>query len=371
MTFLRSCLVRRAIGPALAALVQLTPALAFAQEDSSAAETAAARQLAIDGLKLAQAGNCSEAVDKLERSEKLRHSPIVLGRLGECLINLGRLVEGTETLRRMLREPLPPDPTPALQQAYERAQTALDAAKPRIASLTINVQAPPEAKLSLSVDGNAVPPAMVGVDLPADPGEHVIEATAPGFLKATTRVRVGAGEKQNVSLQLERDPNAPPPGAEPEVPVEGAAPAVPATDPGAASGASGTASFDGSAAPEPPNRVPAYISYGVGAVGLGVGIGFGFAAMSSKTDLEETCPNTVCPPSEQSNLDSAKRSGTISTIGFAVGGVGIALGTILLVTSGGDDREAGRTPGERKAASSGVRARAAVGFGHVQAALDF
>ena len=153
MTFPRRFLTGTALASVFSVCLASVPGLAFAQDDKSATETAAARSLAIEGLKLAQAGNCSEAVDKLERSEKLRHSPIVLGKLGECLVNLGKVVEGTEALRRMLREPLPPDPTPALQQAYERAQAALDSAKPRLAGLTINVKAPSDAKVSVTVDG--------------------------------------------------------------------------------------------------------------------------------------------------------------------------------------------------------------------------
>src|SRR6478736_303751 len=74
-------------------------------EDASAAETATARALAVDGLKLAQANNCADAVPKLERAEKLYHSTMVATRLGECYVSVGRLVEGTEILRKALREP--------------------------------------------------------------------------------------------------------------------------------------------------------------------------------------------------------------------------------------------------------------------------
>lgn len=363
MIFLRSFSARPALVAITVLLSQtLAPLAAHAQDDSSAAETAAARALAIEGLKLAQSGNCNEAVDKLERSEKLRHSPIVLGRLGECLVNLGKLVEGTESLRRMLREPLPPDPSVALQQAYERAQAALDAAKPRIAGLTINVKAPPEAKVSVTVDGEPVPPAAVGIEIPADPGDHAIEATAPGFLKATVRAKVAAGEKQAVSLELERDPNAPLPtagdGAEPAASEDPAAP-----PPSGASAGDGM-SFPNDAVPErEPNRTPAFLAYGVGAVGLGVGIGFGLAAMGAKSDLDSACTNDVCPPDEQDRLDSAKTKGTISTIGFAVGGVGLALGTILLVASSSSEEGSASAPVRRY--------RAMIGPGSIKAAIDF
>src|SRR3954469_6880206 len=108
-------------------------------EDASAAETAAARSLAVEGLKLAQAGDCAAALPKLERAEKLYHATIVASRLGECYVSVGRLVEGTEILRKLLREPQAADAAPAINKALERAQRTLDAAKPRIAGLTIKV----------------------------------------------------------------------------------------------------------------------------------------------------------------------------------------------------------------------------------------
>ena len=102
-------------------------------EEDSAAETAAARTLAVDGLKLAQAGKCDEAIPKLDRAEKLHHSAIVLSRLGECEVSqaqAGR--EGTEMLRKVvLGEALPPSPSPALSKAYEHAQTTLVPPSPR------------------------------------------------------------------------------------------------------------------------------------------------------------------------------------------------------------------------------------------------
>jgi hypothetical protein len=122
---------------------------------------------------------------------------------------------------------------------------------------------------------------------------------------------------------------------------------------------------------ERPSRAPAYIAYGLGAAGLGVGIGFGLSAMSDKNDLDDACVNKVCPPDEQDKLDSAKLKGTISTIGFAVGGVGIALGTILIVSSSGSD-DVGHAPSGRRAGKApDYRLRAMVGPGSVRAALDF
>src|SRR6478736_3088395 len=149
----------------------LHTAPAFAED--SATETAAARSLAVDGLKLAQSGDCTGAIPKLERAEKLHHAPVVASRLGECYVSAGRLVEGTEVLRKVLREPAPADATPAYSKAMERAQHALDVAKPRIGGLTVKVAAVQD--MLIKVDGNAVPGALVDAEIPADPGEHSIE----------------------------------------------------------------------------------------------------------------------------------------------------------------------------------------------------
>ena len=102
----------------------LAPSVVHAQ---SAEDKAAARTLGTEGIKLANAGDCAGAVDKLARAEALYHAPTILGRLGECQVALGKLVEGTENLNRVIREPLPANAPPAYAQARDRAQGVLDA----------------------------------------------------------------------------------------------------------------------------------------------------------------------------------------------------------------------------------------------------
>jgi len=342
------------------------PQVLHAEEDS-ATEIAAARSLAVDGLKLAQAGKCEEAVPKLERSEKLHHSAIVLSHLGECNVSLGKLVEGTEELRKVLREPLPQNPTPALSKAYERAQTVLDSAKPKIAALTISLTkaAPPD--LHLTVDGQAAPATLIDTELPADPGEHTIEASAPGYLKATARVNLSAADKKTVSLKLEPDPNAvvaaprasEAPSAASVAPASSASP-EPASPPGSAPVGESPA----------PNHAAAYVAWGIGAVGVGVGSTFGLIAMKDKHDLVARCGSTSCTPESSGSLDSAKRSGNISTVAFAVGGAGLILGTVLYFTAGGSSSQAGSLANGRHFAGLS-NGRALVGPASVQLAADF
>jgi hypothetical protein len=341
-----------------------TSGVAAAQE-ANAADTAAARALAVEGLKLADAGNCADAIDKLARAEKLHHGPIVLSRLGECSINQGKLVDGTEMLRRVLREALPPNPTPALLKARERAQSALDAAKPKIATLTISVKGPPENALVVTVDGQSVSSALLDAGRPTDPGEHVVDATAPGYLKASKRVTVGAGEKQSVALEIQPDPQA---AAQAAAPPPSGGSAFSNREPAGRTSATPGADL-GTPRSVAPNRAPAYVAWAVGGAALIVGGGFGAIAMKGKSDLDKQCTGTVCPATAQGRLDSATMAGTISTIAVVVGGIGLTLGTVLYVTASPTTASmADRSLARREPA---MRARAFVGLGQLGLAGDF
>jgi hypothetical protein len=208
---------------------------------------------------------------------------------------------------------------------------------------------------------------LVDSELPADPGEHVVEASAPGYLKATARVTLGSADKKTVALKLEADPNAPA-----AVPIGAAA----AVSQGPAVSAAEHPAAVPPAAPPPvpaksPSRAPAYISWGVGAVGVGVGTAFGLMAMKGKQDLDGQCTNDSCPSSSGDAVDSAKRNGNISTIAFAVGGAGLVLGTVLYfsIGSGHGESQAKSPPARGFAGFS--RGRAMVGPGSVQLAADF
>lgn len=335
-------------------------------EDASAAETAAARALAVEGLKLAQANNCVDAVPKLERAEKLYHSAVVASRLGECYVSVGRLVEGTEVLRKVLREPQPADAPPGLAKAMDRAQRVLDTAKPRIAGLTIKVAA--VADMRVKIDGNLLPSALLESEVPTDPGEHSVEATAPGFLKASARISVGDGEKKSVTLTLARDPNAVvtlAPAAD-----KGASP--PTTSPPVSAAAPTRAAAAEPVAPgkREPNRTAAYVSLGIGAAGLAAGGVLGVLTMQSHQDLKDRCPNGRCAQTEQEDLDAAKRLGNFSTIAFGVGGAGVVLGTVLFFSAGSSDVDHARaTPKRRFAGLS--EPRVAIGPREIQFGADF
>lgn len=305
-------------------------ALSFASaaQADEAADTATARALGIDGVTLAEAGRCREAIEKLDRAEKLHHAPTTATRLAECEIEVGRLVVGTERLQRIVREPLAAGAHPAFAAAVARAQKALDAALPRLATLRISVHAPSGVKLAITIDEEPVSEAVLDTARRIDPGSHTVQVRAPGYLPSVLTASLGEGETKSVSLDLHPDPN-------PHLAV------APVDHPTA-----GTSSVGGS-------KLPAIIAFGVGAVGLGLGV-YAATVVDQKADtLATRCdPSRVCPSDVRSDLRDAKTWATVSTGGFIAAGAGVATGIVLLVLASG-----GRVEHDHRAA----RVRPAIG----------
>jgi CheY-like chemotaxis protein len=292
---------------------------ASSRAEDSAADVAAARTFGGDGVTLADAGKCAEAIEKLERAEKLHHAATTAARLGECDIDVGKVVLGTEILQRLLRETLAPNAPPAFVTAHARAQRVLQAALPKIGNLRIAVRVAAGTKVVLSIDGEPVSDVFIDNDRPTDPGAHTVMAKAQGFLPTSSKINLKDGETTTVTLTLEPDPNATVVSAvEPALVASGLSPRRPAD------------------APEPAPRSSntlAYAALGVGAVGILTGAITGGLAVSKASKLSDKCPGKVCQPSAESDLSSAKTLATVSTVGFVVGGVGAAAGLVLLFSS--------------------------------------
>jgi hypothetical protein len=295
-------------------------------QTESAEDKASARVLGTEGMKLADSGDCAAAIPKLDAAEKLYHAPTTLERLGECQVSLGRLVAGTESLNRVVREPLPASAPAAFLSARQRAQQVLTTAMPRIGKLRIHVEGPAPEQVSVTVDGASVPSALFDADRPTDPGSHLVKAAAPGFLDATAQVKLADGQDQAVALRLETDPNAaltppPLPATNPATPPTFATPtALPATSTSTSSSGGG-------------GKGGAFVAFGVGAAGLVVGTVFGVLALSTKSTLDGECVNKACPSNSQPDINALGTRATVSSVGFGVGIVGVVVGTVLLLTS--------------------------------------
>ncbi|HSY24895.1 MAG TPA: hypothetical protein VK841_22375 [Polyangiaceae bacterium] len=189
---------------AAAALVPVARVAHADPNNPTPEDKAAARPFAIEGLRLAQAGDCKGAVDKLERGEALVHAPTTAVPLAQCDIQLGHIVAGTEILNRVINETLPANAPASWAESKQQAKGILDAASPRIGKLRIHVDLPPGVTPNpeVTVDGQLVPNVLLDNDRPTDPGTHRVTARQQGFGSAEADVTLLDGQSKPVALQL-------------------------------------------------------------------------------------------------------------------------------------------------------------------------
>lgn len=206
----KSCVLGRVsivLLPILVAYAALGPGIpkAVAQE-SSVRDTAAARALFEEGVACADAGDWACAADRFERAHALRPSPVIAYNLGHALVELGRLVEGTEILGRLMRDEQVPEAV-RRDAAHVTAQ-----AEPRIGRLSVHVEGPLEA-LRVTVDGVELASSLIGTAAPVDPGAHEVEASRGGEVVARGRVDIAPGASGRVDLSIPPLPPEPAAGA--------------------------------------------------------------------------------------------------------------------------------------------------------------
>jgi hypothetical protein len=204
---------------------------------------------------------------------------------------------------------------PREKVARERAQSL----ERKLARLVLIV--PPASRLPglrVARDGAEVGAPLWGSSLPADPGHHTVVASAPDHRPATLSIDIlpGPGEQALV------------------VPTLADAPATPAE-------AAVVAHADPGAAPLRPNGQPiqhvAAIAAGaVGVVSVALASYFGLHASAELDDsnADRHCQaHNLCDATGVADRSSAQASATISTVLFVVGGVALAGGGALWLTT--------------------------------------
>jgi hypothetical protein len=293
------------------AIVISLPAVAGAEP--SAADKSLATQLFKEGRNLVDQGKVSDGCRKLEESQRLDPGGGTLLNVALCHEKEGRSAtawaEFTEALGMAKKDDR--------RERIELAQSHITALEPTLSHLVIQV--PPASDLpdlEIKRDGGVIRRAAWGSAMPVDPGDHMIEASAPGKTTWKQSVMVGAkGDNKTLSIPtLENAPVAP--AAAPTAPVEAAPAPLQAH----------TAS-----------RSPAgWVAIGFGVAGLGVGSYFGLQAMSDQKKADDECKNDhLCVGDGYLQNQSAIKAANLSTVGFGIGIVGVGVGTVLLLTSGG------------------------------------
>ena len=276
-------------------------ALLFASSSAQAGDPAAAREQVKLGYQLAQDGKCEEAIPHFVESLRLDAKAITLINLASCEEKTAKLADAlghwVEARARAQAEG-----NAAIEGEAEKKAKALE---PRLPKLTVALAGASQATDPEVVrDGVVLGAASMGVALPVNPGAHTLVVRAKDREETSQTVTIAEGESKLVQLKL---------GAPKKASVASGPVAAPATAGG------GTSPL-------------VYIGFGTAIAGVAVGAITGVLAFGKASTAKDGCPNVNdCSPAGMDAVNSGRTLGTISTIGFIVGGVGAAVGVYGLV----------------------------------------
>jgi hypothetical protein len=256
-----------------------------------------AEQLFSDGKALMEAGKIDAACPKLQESYRLDKGGGALLLLGICHESQGLFATAWGELRGALA---------AAKHANRLdriavAQAHLAQVAPRVPHVAIVVPAADTTPaLDVRLDGVSLKAASYGVALPVDPGQHDVEASAPGKIGWKTTMNIAPGQA---------DANVVVPPLQPS--VESARTAAP-------SGRGESIA----------------IASGAAVVWLGLSAFWGIRALSAENRKPVACQSTDfrCVSNSRDDENERNRMAAWSTVAGAIGGAAAGTAVFLWIT---------------------------------------
>jgi hypothetical protein len=253
-------------------------------------ERAAAEALFREARELIDKGELEPACGRFAESQRLDPQVGTLLYLATCHEQIGK----TATAWVEFTDALSQAQAAGKQDRVEQAQQGVARVEPLLSKMSLHVKVPTEG-LKVTINGREF--RTFDTSLPYDPGELVVEASAPGKKTHSQKVTV---EKGPVALDVDI----------PELEAE-------------------------TTLPVPNQKVtevdPTY-AYIVGGAGLGVtalGFGFGLGAMITSSNADDDCQGTVCTQAGLDGHDTATALAWASNVTIGVGVAAVATGVIL------------------------------------------
>ncbi len=261
----------------------------------------AAKKAEREAKKHEQKKEWSDARDALKHAIELHDTASLHLELAKVEQKLGHLTAALAELKSVA------DDKHASWHQKRSAKAELKGLESRIPTLTVTLTGASDAMVT--VDDVPVQP---GTATRVDPGERHVHAEAAGQKPFDDSVTVKEGDTRSVEVRF-------------ETAVKLAA-AAPVHDAGTTSTSS-------------TGRTLGYVSLVVGGAGVVVGSVFALQSRTTKQDLDAMCGGSACPASQRDLYDKGKQQADIATAGFIVGGVGLALGAVLLLASPSPEKE--------------------------------
>lgn len=294
---------------ALPAILAL-PSVAHAEPSLSDRETA--RSLMDDGDAKRDKNDLKGALKSYEAADAIMHVPTTGLEVAKTQVQLGLLLEARETMGRVLRTLPKPGEPPAFATARKQVEQLNTEVGARIPSVIVQIaNAEPGQPVVVVFDGEVVPPAAASAPRKVNPGKHVVQARS-GSLDKSEEIVVAEKETKTVTIDLKAASVATTAQPPPEDTTPGKSPLP---------------------------KILVFGGFGLGVVGVAIGTITGLSSISKVDDVKKDCNGNSCPPSREDDLDSARSLGTVSTIAFIAGGIGIGAGVLGLVLLGKQNNE--------------------------------
>jgi hypothetical protein len=285
---------------------------------AQSSKDAMAEALFDEGRKLLDEGRLDEACAKLEASRKIDSGVGTLLFLGECYERAGRFASAWARFREAAS-------LAGAAKDNRESVAAERASKLESLLFRLKIAAPDRVPgLVVSLDGEPIPEASLGVALPADAGDHTVEATAPGhrpWSRTLSLPKTGGSETVSV----------PPLEPAPREPERTPAPPVERGPNGVVVGGAVLAGLGGAA---------------LGVAGALVGV-----ASGRYSDADAFCDESSCSTQEGVDLSSEARTFGDAATGLFIGGLAVAGAGLTMILVGALSSDASAADGASRGVS--------------------
>jgi len=261
-----------------------------------------AREQFAQALALQTGGDWAGALALLKEVAAVKPTPQVRFNIALCEERLGLLVAALGDYELAGSDAQ----TQKADQVRQEVDARLESLKARIPRVVVQRGVGADSA-TISLDGVALGDSVLNSPLPLDPGPHVVEGTAVGFLPFKESFRVA--EQQTVTVEVKLEPE----------PVKAAPPLPP---------------------PPPPvpqtMRTAGFVVGGAGIASLIASGAMFYLRHSTINDLDKQCgaDRMQCPESAQSTIDRGKLYTTLGNVTLAVGAAGLGVGATLVILGG-------------------------------------
>jgi hypothetical protein len=268
---------------------------------------AAAETMFNQGRTALEKGDYAAACTYFRESDRLDPAPGTKLNLADCEEKRGRIATAWELFRAALQD------LPASDERHPIATQRAAALEKRLPKLTMTLAQGAPANTSVKDGDVELGSGTFGVALPLDPGKHRLVVSAPGHEPKTFDVELSENENEKIEV----------------------APGASSSGSAGTAGAATSAELDTGAPSGGGKKTLGYVLGGIGVLGLAVGTVTGIMVLGKKSTAEDHCDDAlrVCDQTGKDANDSGRTLGPISTIGFAVGVVGLGAGTYFILSS--------------------------------------